>query len=94
MPRTVEVEEELLLVHPDSGEPVPRSAAVLDRAALEDPGQAVVQKELFGQMLELAEEAVAQVRRRGTGAREQRSLPERTGSLRDVVVWCVRRTQG
>ncbi|MER7936130.1 MULTISPECIES: glutamate--cysteine ligase [unclassified Streptomyces] len=52
--RTVGVEEELLLVHPDSGEPMSRSAALLDRAALDDPGQAVFQKELFGQMLELA----------------------------------------
>lgn len=54
MLRTVGVEEELLLVHPDSGEPMPRSAAVLDRAAQEDPGQLVFQKELFGQMLEFA----------------------------------------
>ncbi len=54
MLRTVGVEEELLLVHPDSGEPVPWSAAVVDRAAQDDPGQAVFQKELFGQMLELA----------------------------------------
>jgi carboxylate-amine ligase len=52
--RTVGVEEELLLVHPDSGEPRPWSAAVLDRAAQDDPGQAVFQTELFGQMLELA----------------------------------------
>ncbi|MFD8818647.1 glutamate-cysteine ligase family protein, partial [Streptomyces sp. NPDC059627] len=54
MLRTVGVEEELLLVHPDSGEPRPWSAAVLDRAAQDDPGQAVFQTELFGQMLELA----------------------------------------
>ncbi|MFD8724970.1 glutamate--cysteine ligase [Streptomyces sp. NPDC059629] len=52
--RTVGVEEELLLVHPDSGEPMSRAADLLDRAARDDPGQAVFQKELFGQMLELA----------------------------------------
>ncbi|MEU1404574.1 glutamate--cysteine ligase [Streptomyces sp. NPDC005728] len=52
--RTVGVEEELLLVDPDSGEPMARAAAVLDRAAQDDPGQDVFQKELFGQMLEFA----------------------------------------
>ncbi|MFG3297126.1 glutamate--cysteine ligase [Streptomyces sp. NPDC048179] len=52
--RTVGVEEEVLLVHPDTGEPMPGSAAVVDRAARDDPGQVVFQKELFGQMLELA----------------------------------------
>ncbi|MFH8770085.1 glutamate--cysteine ligase [Streptomyces sp. NPDC017958] len=52
--RTVGVEEELLLVDPDSGEPKPLSAAVLVRAAQDDPGQDVFQKELFGQMLEFA----------------------------------------
>lgn len=54
MLRTVGVEEEVLLVHPDTGEPMPGSAAVVDRAARDDPGQVVFQKELFGQMLELA----------------------------------------
>ena len=52
--RTVGVEEELLLVDPDSGEPRAVSAAVLARAAQDDPGQAMFQKELFGQMLEFA----------------------------------------
>ncbi|GHI10033.1 carboxylate--amine ligase [Streptomyces cellostaticus] len=52
--RTVGVEEELLLVDPDSGEPKAVSAAVLARAAQDDPGQDVFQKELFGQMLEFA----------------------------------------
>ncbi|MGW0996097.1 glutamate--cysteine ligase 2 [Streptomyces sp. NPDC002523] len=52
--RTVGVEEELLLVDPDSGEPKALSAAVLARAAEGDPGQDVFHQELFGQMLEFA----------------------------------------
>ncbi|MFF9607072.1 glutamate--cysteine ligase [Streptomyces sp. NPDC014684] len=52
--RTVGVEEELLLVDPDSGEPRALSAAVLARAAQDDPGQDVFEKELYGQMLEFA----------------------------------------
>ncbi|MFJ9820857.1 glutamate--cysteine ligase [Streptomyces sp. NPDC101151] len=52
--RTVGVEEELLLVDPDSGEPKALSAAVLARAAQDDPGQIAFQRELFGQMLEFA----------------------------------------
>ncbi|MFE1312608.1 glutamate--cysteine ligase [Streptomyces sp. NPDC058755] len=52
--RTVGVEEELLLVDPDSGEPRAVSAAVLAHAAQDDPGQGVFEKELFGQMLEFA----------------------------------------
>ncbi|MEV6760656.1 glutamate--cysteine ligase [Streptomyces sp. NPDC051105] len=52
--RTVGVEEELLLVDPESGEPKASAAAVLARAALADPGQDVFEKELYGQMLEFA----------------------------------------
>ncbi|MEU6773653.1 glutamate--cysteine ligase [Streptomyces sp. NPDC046759] len=52
--RTVGVEEELLLVDPDSGEPKALAAAVLARVAHDDPGQDVFEKELFGQMLEFA----------------------------------------
>ncbi|MFJ9821923.1 glutamate--cysteine ligase [Streptomyces sp. NPDC101151] len=52
--RTVGVEEELLLVDPDSGEPKALSAAVLAHAAQDVPGQDVFEKELFGQMLEFA----------------------------------------
>ncbi|KOV96540.1 carboxylate--amine ligase [Streptomyces sp. NRRL B-3648] len=52
--RTVGVEEELLLVDPDSGDPKALAAAVLARAAQDDPGQEVFEKELFGQMLEFA----------------------------------------
>jgi carboxylate-amine ligase len=48
------VEEELLLVDRDSGEPKALSAAVLAHAAQDDPGQDVFEKELFGQMLEFA----------------------------------------
>ncbi|MYW17843.1 YbdK family carboxylate-amine ligase [Streptomyces sp. SID2955] len=52
--RTVGVEEELLLVDPDSGDPKALASAVLARAAQDDPGQDVFEKELFGQMLEFA----------------------------------------
>ncbi|MEU2061024.1 glutamate--cysteine ligase [Streptomyces sp. NPDC013455] len=52
--RTVGVEEELLLVDPDSGEPRALASAVLARAAQDHPGQDVFEKELFGQMLEFA----------------------------------------
>lgn len=52
--RTVGVEEELLLVDPESGEPKALSAAVLARAEQDDPDQEVFEKELYGQMLEFA----------------------------------------
>ncbi|MFD8034211.1 glutamate--cysteine ligase [Streptomyces sp. NPDC059717] len=52
--RRVGVEEELLLVDPDSGDPKALSAAVLAHAAQDDPGQDFLEKELFGQMLEFA----------------------------------------
>ncbi|MGC5040515.1 glutamate--cysteine ligase 2 [Streptomyces sp. DT190] len=52
--RTVGVEEELLLVDPESGEPRALSAAVLARAAQDDAGQDVFEKELHEQMLEFA----------------------------------------
>ncbi|MFE6280816.1 glutamate--cysteine ligase [Streptomyces sp. NPDC057877] len=52
--RTVGVEEELLLVDPETGEPQARSAAVLARASHEDAGQEVFEKELHEQMLEFA----------------------------------------
>ncbi|MFF8731082.1 glutamate--cysteine ligase [Streptomyces sp. NPDC015171] len=52
--RTVGVEEELLLVDPDFGDPKALAAAVLAHAALDDPGQHVFEPELFGQMLEFA----------------------------------------
>ena len=52
--RTVGVEEELLLVDPESGEPKALSAAVLARAAQGGTDQGVFEKELYGQMLEFA----------------------------------------
>ncbi|MFK4150306.1 glutamate--cysteine ligase [Streptomyces sp. NPDC004065] len=52
--RTVGVEEELLLVDPETGEPKALSAAVLARAEADDPSQDVFEKELYGQMLEFA----------------------------------------
>ncbi|MFG3200952.1 glutamate--cysteine ligase [Streptomyces sp. NPDC048192] len=52
--RTVGVEEELLLVDPESGDPKALAAAVLARVAHDDPGQQVFEKELFRQMLEFA----------------------------------------
>jgi carboxylate-amine ligase len=52
--RTVGVEEELLLVDPETGEPKALSGAVLARAAQDDPDQEVFEKELYGQMLEFA----------------------------------------
>ncbi|MEV5342682.1 glutamate--cysteine ligase [Streptomyces sp. NPDC052676] len=52
--RTVGVEEELLLVDPETGEPRARSAAVLARAVQEDAEQDVFEKELYEQMLEFA----------------------------------------
>ncbi|MFD7305520.1 glutamate--cysteine ligase [Streptomyces pharetrae] len=52
--RTVGVEEELLLVDPETGEPRARSAAVLARAEHEDADQDVFEKELHEQMLEFA----------------------------------------
>ncbi|MET7454685.1 glutamate--cysteine ligase [Streptomyces sp. NPDC005574] len=52
--RTVGVEEELLLVDPETGEPQARSAAVLARAELDDAEQGVFEKELHNQMLEFA----------------------------------------
>ncbi|MEW1871660.1 glutamate--cysteine ligase [Streptomyces caelestis] len=52
--RTVGVEEELLLVDPESGEPRAMSAAVLARAARDGAEQDVFEKELHEQMLEFA----------------------------------------
>ncbi|MFJ4981374.1 glutamate--cysteine ligase [Streptomyces coeruleorubidus] len=52
--RTVGVEEELLLVDPETGEPQARSAAVLARAEQDDADQDVFEKELHEQMLEFA----------------------------------------
>jgi carboxylate-amine ligase len=48
------VEEELLLVDPETGEPRALSAAVLARVAQDGADQDVFEKELYGQMLEFA----------------------------------------
>ncbi|MFI8891484.1 glutamate--cysteine ligase [Streptomyces paradoxus] len=52
--RTVGVEEELLLVDPETGEPRALSAAVLARAEKNGADQDVFEKELHQQMLEFA----------------------------------------
>ncbi|WP_405623137.1 glutamate--cysteine ligase [Streptomyces sp. NBC_00076] len=52
--RTVGVEEELLLVDPETGEPQAMSSAVLASAAQDGPDQDVFEKELHNQMLEFA----------------------------------------
>ena len=52
--RTVGVEEELLLVDPETGEPQALSAAVLARAEQDDAQQDVFEGELHDQMLEFA----------------------------------------
>ncbi|MGQ4363216.1 glutamate--cysteine ligase 2 [Streptomyces sp. SAS_272] len=80
--RTVGVEEELLLVDPETGEPQALSAAVLARAArCEDGKDDVFEKELHNQMLEFAthpqsgmDELGAEiVRIRGEAARHARA---------------------
>ncbi|MDQ1041012.1 carboxylate-amine ligase [Streptomyces sp. V3I8] len=52
--RTVGVEEELLLVDPKTGEPQALSAAVLARAARDEPSEETFEKELHSQQLEFA----------------------------------------
>ncbi|MFE5208961.1 glutamate--cysteine ligase [Streptomyces sp. NPDC056600] len=52
--RTVGVEEELLLVDPETGDPRALSAAVLARAERDPADSDVFEKELHGQMLEFA----------------------------------------
>jgi glutamate---cysteine ligase / carboxylate-amine ligase len=52
--RTVGVEEELLLVDPETGEPRAQAAAVLARAAQEGAEQGVFEKELHDEQVEFA----------------------------------------
>lgn len=52
--RTVGVEEELLLVDPETGEPKALSAAVLARAERDSAAPDIFEKELYGQQLEFA----------------------------------------
>ncbi|MFF3749358.1 glutamate--cysteine ligase [Streptomyces sp. NPDC002018] len=75
------------LIHPLTMTPAPAEAVVRSllaqvRDALADAGD-----------LALVEEGIARVLEGGSGARVQRDLMARTGSLRDLVAECVRRTQ-
>ncbi|MEV6319043.1 glutamate--cysteine ligase [Streptomyces sp. NPDC051776] len=75
------------LLHPLTMRPEPADSvvqALLEhvRAALDDDDLALVR------------EGLDEISRSGTGARFQRELLRRTGSLRDVVVECARRTAG
>jgi carboxylate-amine ligase len=76
-----------LLLHPVTMRPAP--AAEVVRALLEHTGEALAE---CGD-LRRARESCDRLLREGTGAQVQRGLLESTGSLRDVVTGCVRRTQ-
>lgn len=76
------------LLHPATMRPEPASDVVDAllahvRDALEDSGDYAA-----------VEDAIGRVRKRGTGARTQRDVLARTGSLRAVVAECVTRTRG
>ncbi|MEE4425507.1 carboxylate--amine ligase, partial [Streptomyces sp. DSM 41528] len=76
------------LIHPRTLRPEPaadvlRALLAHVRDALEDSGD-----------LKAAQKALTALERRGSGARVQRELLERTGSLRDTVAECVRITGG
>ncbi|MBC2905643.1 glutamate--cysteine ligase [Streptomyces cupreus] len=75
------------LLHPVTRRPMPARAVV--RALLDHVGEAL---EDSGD-LDSARVGVAELLGRGNGAQVQRELMRRTGSLRDVVTECVRRTQ-
>ncbi|MFJ7905193.1 glutamate--cysteine ligase [Streptomyces sp. NPDC096198] len=68
----------------------PRPASAVVRSLLDHIGDALTDS---GDAADV-DEAVAGLIRRGNGAKEQRRLLERAGSLRDVVTECVRWTQG
>ncbi|MFD7137076.1 glutamate--cysteine ligase [Streptomyces sp. NPDC059894] len=76
------------LLHPATMRRAPAEAVV--RALLEHVGEAL---EDTGD-LERARAGCARLLRDGNGARVQREVWERTGSLREVVTMCVRHTQG
>ncbi|MGW1545163.1 glutamate--cysteine ligase 2 [Streptomyces sp. NPDC002309] len=76
------------LLHPEAMRPAPAETVV--RALLEHVGEALADS---GD-LDRAEESCAELLRRGNGARVQRELLRRRGSLRDVVLECARHTQG
>jgi carboxylate-amine ligase len=75
------------LLHPVTMRRMPAEAVV--RALLDHVGDALTET---GD-LERAQDAFAELLRRGNGARMQRELLRRTGSLQDVVIECVRQTQ-
>ncbi|MYZ34336.1 carboxylate--amine ligase, partial [Streptomyces sp. SID4917] len=75
------------LVHPRTMESAPAEAVVRSllahvRDALRDHGD-----------LALAEEGLRRLLRTGNGARVQRDMLRRTGSLHTMIAECVRRTQ-
>ncbi|MEU3188172.1 glutamate--cysteine ligase [Streptomyces sp. NPDC006923] len=76
------------LIHPATMRPVPAEAAVRAlfdhvRDALEDSGDLIP-----------VQDAITELLRRGNGARVQREVFRRTGSLREVVAECSRLTTG
>jgi carboxylate-amine ligase len=75
------------LLHPATMRRMPAETVV--RALLEHVREALA----AAGDLERAEKLAEGLLRQGNGARVQRELLERTGSLRDVVTECVRRTQ-
>jgi carboxylate-amine ligase len=75
------------LLHPLTMRRLPAEAVV--RALLDHVGDALA----GSGDLDRAREATRRLLRRGNGARVQREVLERTGSLRDVVAACVRLTQ-
>ncbi|GGX90896.1 glutamate--cysteine ligase 2 [Streptomyces minutiscleroticus] len=76
------------LLHPLTMEPRPAEEVV--HALLDHVGDALTDT---GD-LDRAQKTAAELLRHGNGARAQRELLERTGSLGAVVTECVRRTQG
>ncbi|GGT04360.1 glutamate--cysteine ligase 2 [Streptomyces griseoviridis] len=76
------------LLHPATMRRMPAETVV--RALVDHVEEALVE----AGDLERVRAALAELLRRGNGARVQRELLERTGSLRDVVTGCVRHTQG
>lgn len=67
----------------------PRPAVEVIHALLDHVEEALVE----AGDADLARAAVAELMGRGNGARVQREVMERTGSLREVVTACVRHTQ-
>ncbi|GEC06189.1 putative glutamate--cysteine ligase 2 [Streptomyces spinoverrucosus] len=76
------------LLHPAVMRPAPAETVV--RALLDHVGDALKDN---GDLAR-AQDSCAELLRRGNGARVQRELLARTGSLRDVVLQCARHTQG